>query len=132
MEERFDRVEKRFDGLENRFGGLEQRFDRLEKTVATLVTEVRQGFRLTAARFDVHSRQIAGLSKRIDSLTRDQKRFAATVGNRLEKVAAKVQITIEGHESIRSEMHRGFAELRRDLDLRVQPIEVAVKKGRSA
>lgn len=125
--------------MKERFDHLEQRFDRLEETVSKMFSEVRQGFREVAglqhasnARIDANSRQIAGLSRRIDSLTRHQQKFASDVVKRLDRVDAKAQITIEGHEAIRSEMHREFATLRRDLDLRVQPIEVAVKKGRSA
>lgn len=117
---------------------MEERFDRLEKMIGDLGKRVEGGFSNTANSFravssqlDVHSRQIAGLSARIDSLTRDQKKVAAQIGERLEKVEAKAEITIEGHEAIRSEMHREFANLRRDIDLRVQPIEVAMKKRRS-
>ena len=102
---------------------MDDRFDRLEKMIAEVG-------RATMTKVDVNSRQIAGLSRRIDSLTHGQKQLAADVGSRLEKVEAKAQITIEGHQAIRSEMHREFATLRRDLDLRVQPIELAVKKGR--
>jgi hypothetical protein len=117
--------------MEERFDRLEVRLYRLEKLVANLVTEVRHGFRATAASLDVHSRQIAGVSKRIDGLTRHQKQFAANFSKRLGKTEAKAQITIEGHEAIRSEMHREFTTLRRDLDMRVQPIEWAVKRRRS-
>jgi predicted nucleic acid-binding Zn-ribbon protein len=125
MEERFDRLEKRFEGLA-------ERFDQLEKTVGNLANEVRQGFRETAglfrttnARIDVNSRQIAGLSQRVASLTRHQKQLAAGLSARLRKAEAKAEITIEGHEAIRSEMQREFTTLRRDLDDRVQPIERA-------
>lgn len=119
--------------------GMDERFDRLEKIILDLKSTFKAElgalgrdtaalFRQTNVRIDVNSRQIAGLSKRIDSLTADQKQFAARFGERLEKAEAKADITIEGHEAIRSEMHREFANLRRDLDLRVQPIEVAIKK----
>jgi uncharacterized protein YoxC len=79
-------------------------------------------------RVDSVSRQAAGVSKRIDGLTKHQKRFATDVTKRLKKAEAKAQITIEGHEAIRSEMRKAFAQLRWDINNRVQPIEAAVRR----
>ena len=116
---------------------MDDRFDRLEKMIAEtsgglkeLKTELKSQFAGVTTRIDANSRQVAGLSKRIDGLTRHQKQFAANFSKRLGKTEAKAQITIEGHEAIRSEMHREFTTLRRDLDWRVQPIEWAVKGRR--
>jgi hypothetical protein len=106
---------------------MDDRLDRLEKMIA----EAAEVGRATLTKVEINSRQIAGVSKRIDSLAQSQKRFGENVSKRLDKVEGKAQITIEGHEAIRSEMRREFATLRRDLDLRVQPIELAVKKGRA-
>ena len=98
---------------------MDERFDRIEKMIqdvkSELKAEVVGARREAATKFDVHGRQIAGLSKRIDALTHHQKQFAANFSKRLGKTEAKAQITIEGHEAIRSEMHREFTTLRRDL-----------------
>ena len=82
---------------------------------------------VTATRVDTLSHQLAGVSTRIDGLTRHQKQFATDVTKRLKRAEAKAQITIEGHEAIRSEMRKAFAQLRWDINNRVQPIEVAVR-----
>jgi hypothetical protein len=123
-------MEERFDRLEARLTVLSAKVAELSANMKTAFGEVANGFRAVTTRLDVHSRQIAGLSKRIDGLTDHQKRFAGGFAKRLEKVEDKAQVTIEGHQAIRSEMHREFATLRRDLDLRVRPIELAVKRGR--
>ena len=144
IDQKFDGVDQRFAGVETRLGerieGLAGKVDSLTAHVTVQgkrLENVEQIARTTATRVDAVSLQVAGVSKRVDGLSqrmghlaKHQRRFATDVTKRLKKAEAKAQITIEGHEAIRFEMHREFTTLRREMHNRVQPIELAVRKRR--
>ena len=147
MEERFDRLEQliigvdgQVDALDRRLGIQEQKTDSIAAQLTVQgkrLENVEQLARATVTRLDAVSLQIAGVSKRVDRLStrhdaheKRTRRVAAEISRRLKKADAKAQITIEGHEAIRHEMRREFAQLRREVSVRVQPLELAVRKRR--
>jgi len=140
-------VDQKFAGVDQKFAGVEtrlsERIEGLAGKVDSLTAHVTvQGKRLenveqiaraTATRVDAVSLQVAGvstrvdrLSQRMDHLAKHQRRFATDVTKRLKKADAKAQITIEGHEAIRFEMHREFTTLRREMHNRVQTVRTRV------
>ncbi len=103
VDQRFEQVDRRFEKMDQRFEKVDQRFEKVESELA----DGRERDRGFEVKFD-----------RIEEQLHKQ-------GLLLEAMNSDLKQTMEGVIGNREAMDRGFAEVMRKMDERVQPLELA-------
>ncbi len=113
VDRRFEQVDARFEQVDKRFEQVDRRFEQVDKRFEQVDVQLEDGRerdRGFEARFD-----------RVDAQLQKQ-------GVLLEAVQGDVKMALEGIIGNREISDKGFADVMRKLDERVQPIELVSRK----